>query len=39
VLLARGFLTADQIKLATDPIAALGATTVFVDRVLAAAAP
>jgi adenylosuccinate lyase len=39
VLLARGFLTADQIQLATDPIAALGATTVFVDRVLAAAAP
>jgi adenylosuccinate lyase len=32
---ARGLLTVDQIEAATDPRAALGAATTFVDRVLA----
>jgi adenylosuccinate lyase len=32
---ARGLLTEDQIETATDPTAALGAATTFVDRVLA----
>ncbi len=35
----RGLLTEDQIRAATDPRAALGSATDFVDRVLAAGGP
>jgi adenylosuccinate lyase len=37
ILLERGLLTLDQISVATEPVAALGSTTTFVDRVLASA--
>jgi adenylosuccinate lyase len=36
VVAERGLLTPDQISAAIDPRAALGSTTTFIDRVLAA---
>jgi adenylosuccinate lyase len=39
IVAERGLLTQDQISAATDPTAALGSTTDFVDRVLAGRQP